>query len=143
MAKRTEVRLVDDLDGSDGSETVRFGIDGTGYEIDLGEVNAAKLRDVLAPFVAAGRRLGGGSARRPSAAAPAAPGPKRADAGEAREWLVANGYEVKDRGRLPAELVAAYESRTPAAPAAEPAPVGAPPKKTERVATVKFQAAAS
>lgn len=49
MAEIREVRLVDDLDGSDGAETVSFAVDGKTYEIDLSEGNAAKLRDALAP----------------------------------------------------------------------------------------------
>lgn len=136
MARHTEVRLVDDLDGSEGSETLGFGIDGKGYEIDLGEANAARLRDALAPFVAAARKAGGSTRRRSTA-----PSSRRADTGDAREWLVANGYEVKDRGRLPADLLAAYESKTPAATAEGPPPVQEPRTKGKRVAEVKFQAA--
>ena len=39
--------LEDDIDGSDATETVAFGLDGTSYEIDLNDKNAAKLRDAL------------------------------------------------------------------------------------------------
>ena len=48
MAQRVNIVLVDDIDGSDATETVSFGLDGTSYEIDLNDKNAAKLRDALA-----------------------------------------------------------------------------------------------
>ena len=51
MAQQMTVRFVDDLDGSEASGTVDFGLDGRRYEIDLSEANAARLREALAPFV--------------------------------------------------------------------------------------------
>lgn len=57
MAKRIETILVDDLDGSTVAvETVRFGIDGTDYEIDLNSRHAAALRSALNVYVGAARR---------------------------------------------------------------------------------------
>src|SRR5689334_23260862 len=58
MASVTEVRLVDDIDGGEAAETVAFDLEGKNYEIDLSETHAAKLREVLAPYVAAARRAG-------------------------------------------------------------------------------------
>ena len=40
------------------------------YEIDLNEEHAAKLREALAPYVAAARRAGGSSTPRRQSAAP-------------------------------------------------------------------------
>ncbi|ROR75995.1 Lsr2 protein [Plantibacter flavus] len=61
MAKRTVVTLVDDIDGTEiapgAGDTVRFGIDGRNFEIDLREETAAELREQLRPFVEAGRRV--------------------------------------------------------------------------------------
>ena len=60
MAKKVTVTLVDDFDGSGAAdETVEFGLDGVTYEIDLSSKNAAKLRNDLKQWVAAGRRVGG------------------------------------------------------------------------------------
>ena len=59
MAQRIVYRLEDDLDNSEAAETIVFGVDSVSYEIDLSEANAQKLRDLLAPYVAAGRRVGG------------------------------------------------------------------------------------
>ena len=44
MAQKVQVLLVDDLDGSEATETVAFGLDGASYEIDLSSGNAGKLR---------------------------------------------------------------------------------------------------
>ena len=49
MARRIVHQLVDDLDGTvlepGAGETVRFSLDGTAYEIDLADENAAAFRD--------------------------------------------------------------------------------------------------
>ncbi|MGH3997546.1 MAG: histone-like nucleoid-structuring protein Lsr2, partial [Pseudonocardiaceae bacterium] len=59
MAKRTVVTVIDDIDGSEGAETVSFGLDGVNYEIDLAEVNAGTLREALRPYVDRGLRVSG------------------------------------------------------------------------------------
>lgn len=56
MAQKVEVLLVDDLDGSQAQQTVKFGLDGHTYEIDLSGDNEARLRQALEPYVAGGRR---------------------------------------------------------------------------------------
>ncbi len=107
MARRIIHQLVDDLDGTqleDGQgETVRFGLDGKAYEIDLSAENAAALQEALAPFVKAGRRQGGSGA------------PRRRGAGRdldaIRTWARENGYEVADRGRISADVEKAYNAR--------------------------------
>ena len=108
MAQRTVVILEDDIDGGEATETVTFGLDGVTYEIDLNDKNAADLRAALAPWVGHGRRI----ARGGRAAAPARPSRKRgsSEATVMREWARANGYTVNDRGRISAEIRAAYEA---------------------------------
>ena len=103
MAQKVQVVLEDDLDGGTADETVVFGLDGTSYEIDLTKKNAAKLRDALAPWVAAGRRTGGsrGGARRGRGRAA-----RGSQAGDVRAWARANGYQVSERGRISAEIQA-------------------------------------
>ena len=64
MAQRVHIVLEDDVDGSEADETVIFGLDGSSYEIDLSAKNAAKLRDALAVYVAAARRVSGRSGRK-------------------------------------------------------------------------------
>ena len=108
MAQKVQTLYVDDLDGSEADGTVRFGIDGTEYEIDLNAKHAEQLRDALARYVAAGRRVSAG-ARRP-ARSKAQPGTLNPTA--VREWAKAQGIDVKDRGRVPAELVVKFKTAT-------------------------------
>ncbi|MBX9244842.1 Lsr2 family protein [Actinotalea ferrariae] len=116
MAQKVQVVLVDDLDGGEAEETVSFALDGVSYEIDLSAENAAKLRDSFAQWVGHGRRVGGrsrsgGGARRSGGSSS---GSGRASAGqsqEIREWARANGYTVNERGRIPAEVKAAFDAR--------------------------------
>jgi hypothetical protein len=116
VAQKVETRLVDDLDGSEAVETVSFAVEGREYEIDLSAENAAKLRDGLAEFVAAGRRTGGGRGRAAATGAAPGSGAKRAamdreQAAAVRDWARANGFEVSDRGRISSTVLAAYEKR--------------------------------
>ena len=69
MAQKVQTLFIDDLDGSTAEGTVRFGLDGTEYEIDLNAEHAQQLRDALAAYVRAGRRISGGSRRLPAAGA--------------------------------------------------------------------------
>src|ERR1041385_7040244 len=60
VARREIVVLEDDLDGGSADETVKFGLDGVDYEIDLSKNNAAKLRDAFAPYIAGARKASRG-----------------------------------------------------------------------------------
>jgi Lsr2 len=64
MAQKVQTVFIDDLDGTEADGTVRFSLDGTEYEIDLNADHTQALREALAPYVDAGRRVSG-SARRP------------------------------------------------------------------------------
>ncbi|MFD9368552.1 Lsr2 family protein [Streptomyces sp. NPDC060020] len=105
MAQKVEVTLVDDLDGSEATQTVLFALDGKTYEIDLNDAHAAKLREDLAPFLGAARKTSGGrtTARRMGTGKPAN------DTAAIRAWAKATGLEVNDRGRVPADIKEAYE----------------------------------
>lgn len=106
MAQKVNIVLVDDIDGSDATETVSFGLDGTTYEIDLNDSNAAALRDALATYVGHGRKVGA-APRRARKAAASSNGPS---AKEIRDWARANGHDVPDRGRVSAEVREAYDA---------------------------------
>jgi hypothetical protein len=103
MAQKVQVTLVDDLDGSSAEETVQFSIDGVSYEIDLSARNAKALREALARYAAAGRRMS--SARRTGRTRAAGPNPAAI-----REWARGQGIAVNDRGRISAELLAQYQA---------------------------------
>ena len=114
MAQKTVVELVDDLDGSPADETVTFTLDGKELQLDLSADHASKLRAIMAPYIAAGRRAGGGSrhqstARRPER--PARPSSGRDHARTIRDWLREQGEKISDRGRIPTHLIKKYEQR--------------------------------
>lgn len=110
MAQRVLVQLVDDLDGGEATETVRFAIDGTGYEIDLSAKNAAKLREEVAVYAEKSRRAGT-AAKQPRRQAPrtAAPASGASSQGTVREWAKAKGIPVNGRGRLPLDVLRQFE----------------------------------
>ena len=107
MAQRVNIVLEDDLDGSPADETVTFALDGVTYEIDLSKANAGKLRDALAAYVGHARRASG--RRSSSGRAQGSRGGAKRDLADVREWARKNGHTVSDRGRISAEVQAAYE----------------------------------
>jgi hypothetical protein len=108
VAQKIQTLFIDDLDGSAAEGTIRFGLDGTDYEIDLNAEHAQALRDVLARYAGAARRANGAARR------PARNGRRASATGlnttEVREWAKAQGIDVKDRGRVPAELVVKFKA---------------------------------
>ncbi|WP_016910274.1 histone-like nucleoid-structuring protein Lsr2 [Streptomyces xiaopingdaonensis] len=108
MAQKVQVLLLDDLEGGEADETVTFALDGKSYEIDLTSANAEKLRGLLEPYVKSGRRTGGRSARGKGRAS----GGSSPDTAKIRAWAKEQGYDVNDRGRVPAGIREAYEKAT-------------------------------
>jgi hypothetical protein len=96
MAQKVQVMLVDDVDGSEASESVSFGSDGTTYELDLSEKNARKLRDELGPWIKAARKTGG--TRQPTKSS------SNVDLKAVRAWAASNKIELSTRGRVPARV---------------------------------------
>lgn len=115
MAQKVQVLLVDDIDGGTAEETVTFSIDGVAYEIDLTADHAAELRESFARWVGHARKTGsgsrsggrqgrgGGQSRRSGSSTPG-------EATAIREWARQNGREVSERGRISADIRAAYEA---------------------------------
>ena len=103
MATKVTIALEDDLDGGPAEETVRFGVGGTAYEIDLNKKNARAFRKQLAPFVEHARRAGRGP-RRPSTSS------GRQRSGGIRAWAKEQGIAVSERGRIPASVVERFEA---------------------------------
>jgi hypothetical protein len=108
MAKRTVVRLVDDLDDteiSDGAgQTVSFALDGRQYEIDLTNEHADEMRAALERYVQAARKVGGRqsraevTSRKSAASVDYSPQAVRA-------WAKAKKIKVSPRGRIPQSVV--------------------------------------
>jgi hypothetical protein len=105
MAQQTTVRYLDDLDGTEGAQQVRFGMDGVAYEIDLAEVNELQLRSLLAPYIKAGRKAGRVEAK-PAAQSALT---RRADLAPVREWAAVVGIPIKTRGRISADVLEQYQ----------------------------------
>jgi hypothetical protein len=106
MARKVQVLLEDDIDGTPGAETVLFSLDGKSYEIDLSEKNADALRAAFAPWIGAGRRVSGS----PAAETRRRPARRSEDTADIRRWAADNAIPVSTRGRISADLRARYEA---------------------------------
>jgi len=107
MAKRTTVVIHDDLDQSEGASTIKFGLDGKEYEIDLSEKHEKELRDALKKFLDAATKVGSASSapqRRKYGT-----GPARKDTSHIRKWLREEGIDISDRGRIPIDLMQQWQ----------------------------------
>ena len=107
MARKVIVALEDDLDGGLANETVRFGLGGSQYEIDLNTKNAARFRKQLAPFIAHARPAGRGQRRRPARTSS-----RRERSGDIRAWAKEQGISLSTRGRIPASVAEQYHAAT-------------------------------
>ncbi|MCR5980528.1 Lsr2 family protein [Gordonia jinghuaiqii] len=109
--------VVDDLDGREldpqDAQTVSWSWLGVDYEIDVSTANLEKIEQgkvTVAKLIKASTRVGG---RRRSASRSKAGASGSTDANvnaAIREWAADNGYEVSARGRIPNDIVEAYNS---------------------------------
>lgn len=107
MAQKVQTLFIDDIDGGEADGTVQFGLDGTSYEIDLNAKHAEALRKSLARYVQASRKI---PASRRTGRARRSSGPNGVNNSEVRKWARSQGIEVKERGRIPAELVVKFKA---------------------------------
>ena len=112
MARK--VITVDDLDGSEGAETLRYSLDGQEYEIDLSEANAAKLRGALQYYIDKSRPADRGTASSPAGSRDrsrgrSAPRRSREELSSIRAWAESQGYEVAPRGRIKRRIIEEYD----------------------------------
>jgi hypothetical protein len=107
MAQRVQVVLTDDIDGSEGTETVSFSYDGADYELDLSAKNAKKFHDNMQFYADHGRRVGG-RARRSTGAGKTTK--VSSDNATIRAWARANGIEVPARGRISRSVREQFEA---------------------------------
>lgn len=104
--QKVETVRTDDLDGSAADSTIRFGLDGAEYEIDLNDEHANTFRESVAEYIAAARKVSG--TRR----GPGTRQRRAADSTQVREWARSQGLPVKERGRVPSDLIAQYRAAT-------------------------------
>jgi hypothetical protein len=107
VASRTIVEVTDDLDGSKADETIQFTIDGTSFEIDLSTAHAKDLRNVLEPYMRAGRKTG---SRRDGRRRAGSVMREHDQIAAIRDWAKTHGLKVSDRGRISAEVQEAYNA---------------------------------
>ena len=109
MAQQFQIQYIDDIDGTpleDGGEHIEFSFDNKDYVIDLSDENAAAFREAMAPYLEAASKVTGG--RKKGARKASTQRASGKDTKAVREWARNNGFDVSDRGRIPAEIVEAY-----------------------------------
>ncbi|GAU68082.1 putative LSR2-like protein [Streptomyces sp. NBRC 110611] len=107
MAQKIVTIYTDDLTGEESSEaaTHTFTLDGVSYEIDLGPDSYEQMLQAFGPFMKAARKTG----RARKAAGRKVSVANGEDTARIRAWAKENGYEVSDRGRVPAEIREAFQ----------------------------------
>ena len=108
MAQKVQTLYIDDIDGGEAAGTVRFGLDGVDYEIDLSAEHTDKLHTALGKYIDHARKVGGTSRRAPRNRR----GGSAVDTTAVRNWAREQGIDIKDRGRVPADIVAKYQAAT-------------------------------
>ena len=108
MSTKTIIEYTDDIDGSRGAETITFSLDGTDYEIDLKGVNAKRFRRAVKPYAEHARPVRLVRPVRQTAGRRTTRSRDRSS--QVRTWARDNGYTVGKMGRLPAEVIEAFEA---------------------------------
>jgi hypothetical protein len=108
MAQRIQTLFLDDIDGGEAEGTVCFGLDGTNYEIDLNAQHSKELQAALSPYIVHARKVSG-ITRRPVRGGSSTAGP---DTKAVRAWAAGQGIALKNRGRVPAGVVAEFLAAT-------------------------------
>jgi len=106
MAQRVQVVLTDDIDGTEGVETVGFSYSGIDYELDLSAKNAKKFHDNLQFYADHARRVGG----RRRAGGGTKTTRLSSDNATIRAWAKANGIDVPARGRISSSVREQFEA---------------------------------
>lgn len=119
---RTEV-IVDDLTGEPDAQTVWFAYQGQTFQIDLSEASDKVLRDLLMPYIAAGRKVASTMAKinkvtRPTVAKTNGQAKTNGHKGRSdpafiasvKAWAATQGFAVPARGRVPNTVIEAYQA---------------------------------
>lgn len=113
MAQKVQTLFIDDIDGGEAEGTVRFALDGTEYEIDLNAKHTEELRSALGKYVTHARKIPGTARRGGRMAGRGTRGTGSVlNTTEIRTWARDQGIDIKDRGRVPADVIAKYQAAT-------------------------------
>jgi hypothetical protein len=105
MAQQIQTLFIDDIDGGEAAGTVRFALDGVDYEIDLSTEHTDALHTAIGKYIGHARKVGG---TRRAARDAGRRNASAIDTHKVREWARAQGIEIKDRGRVPADVLTRY-----------------------------------
>jgi hypothetical protein len=113
MAQRTQIVLIDDLDGTeikDGeAQSITFTWSGVHYSIDLSKANADKFEKAIGPYLEKAQRVGGRKSR-PSSSSNSASRGSQVDTKAVRAWAASSGIQLSNRGRVPADVIEKYKA---------------------------------
>jgi hypothetical protein len=118
VATVTRFEFVDDIDGKpldvEDVNVVQWAWLGVEYEFETSTANLDRIENGRLPvstLLAKSRRTGGRK-KSPSQSSASKPATSAGgtDTKAIREWAQQNGYEVSDRGRIPANIVEAFTS---------------------------------
>ena len=110
VAQKIQTLFIDDIDGGEAEGTVRFALDGAEYEIDLSSKHSEDLRSALNKYVSHARKVSVGRRAGRIPGRPGRPAGSALNTTEIRNWARENGYDINDRGRVPADVVAKYQA---------------------------------
>ena len=111
MTPSVTAMVIDDIGQLEASETVRFGVDGSAYEIALSARQASELRSMAGRYISVARRVRPARSPaqqhqpRPRARVQMDPEQSR----RIRSWAMERGLLASPRGRIPQHVVAEYE----------------------------------
>lgn len=103
----TRTVLDSDLSGQPDAVTETVGLGREWHEVDLTEAEREELRQLLAPYLDAGRRVGPMLDGHKKKVVPDTTVEERE---QIRTWARENGYELAEYGRIPSKIFAAYRA---------------------------------
>jgi Lsr2 len=110
--------LIDHIYQWQASETVRFGVDGSAYEIELSARQASELRSMAGRYISVARRIQSAPSRarqqqhQPRPRTQIDPEQSR----RIRSWAMERGLLASPRGRIPQHVADEYEATMRVAP---------------------------
>lgn len=113
MAKVT--KIIDDIDGSDATDTLEFSWGADDYTIDLNDKNAQEFREFMALYIGHATKKAPqvyGAGRSGSGGTSGLPKRSTEELTAIREWANANGHTVSLVGRIPNKVIEAFDAAT-------------------------------
>jgi hypothetical protein len=135
MAPSATAMLIDGIGQREASETVRFGVDGSAYEIELPARQASELRSMARRYISVARRIQPAPSRARQQQHQPRPRTRmdREQSRRIRSWATERGLLASPRGRISQHVADEYEATMRAAPVpfrspgtADPEPASSP-----------------